>query len=219
MSLGVGRWWKDRREYGSRWGWAGEREHINEVALVVRVLCCFRLYFLEILSGSMSEKDLAGRHWVAVWPGQHWWLSHCTGGACPTRAGWATYTASNHLTSRKGLTGAASRGEVPSTSNVLVVGWTTRVKRPRVRVRSICHQPLYCWGGSGKVQAGHNLDRCGSSLVGMVLFLYLMGCSYSGVGDVFAGIFSLILSQFSGSISYNMSFRDFHPRIGISTHL
>jgi hypothetical protein len=60
---------------------------------------------------------------------------------------------------------------------------------------------------------GRGTDQCGSSLVGVILFLCLVGRSYSGVGGALAGIFALILSRVSGPISCNMSFRDVHPQV------
>jgi hypothetical protein len=85
-----------------------------------------------------------------------------------------------------------------------------------VRVRPICHQRLVCWWA---VQVGRGIGQCGSNLGGVIMFLCLMGRSYSGVGGMLAGIFALVLSSFCGPISYNMSIWDAHPRIGISPHL
>jgi hypothetical protein len=99
---------------------------------------CFGRFSLEIFSGSISGRDLAGRPWVAVWSWRHRWLSR--------RAARATGATSSHSASREGLRSAASRDEVPSTSNVPLVGWATTVRSRRLRVRSICHQPLGCWG-------------------------------------------------------------------------
>jgi hypothetical protein len=69
------------------------------------------------------------------------------------------------------------------------------------------------YGPLGAVQVSRGVDRCGSSWVGVILFLCLMGRSYSGVGGVLVEIFALVLSRFCGPISCNMSFRDVHPSL------
>jgi hypothetical protein len=63
------------------------------------------------------------------------------------------------------------------------------------------------------VQVSRGIDQCGSNWVGVILFLCLMGRSYSGVDGVLAGIFALILSRFCGPISCDMSIRDVHPSL------
>jgi hypothetical protein len=63
----------------------------------------------------------------------------------------------------------------------------------------------------GRGQVGRGIDQCGSSLIEVIIFLCLMGRSYSGVGGVVAGIFALVLSSFCGLISCNISFQDVGP--------